>query len=333
MKSFWPALCVLASINNAHADVRADIGGIAATIEANFYDPVRAKQIANDLRRDAEQGRYADFTDREAFARELTRQLRKVDGHFGVRAREPQTQEQRPPRRRPPPDSQSNYGFGRIELLPGNIGYIELPHTAHFDVNDRNAPARLAADAALSRVRGADAVIIDVRNNGGGSPAMVGYLVSAFVPADANVYNTFHRRDGTDTERPAIPYSKPMLDVPLYVLTNRGCASAAESIAYTLQQAKRAQIVGERSAGAANPGASFAAPNGYSVFIATGTPRNPISGRNWEGTGVTPDVQVDESQALVRAQELALERILAKANGAARKDAQSALDALRSQKR
>jgi len=333
MKPLCVALCIVASINGATADTRADIEGIAATIEANYFDPVRAKQIAADLRRDAEQGRYAHLTDREAFAKELTQQLRKVDGHFGVRVRGSQTQEKRRPPRVESPDSRTNYGFKRVERLPGNIGYIELPYAAHFDVEDRNAPARRAANAALSIVRDADAVIIDLRNNGGGSPAMVGYLVSAFVPANANVYNTFHRRDGTDTERPPIPYESPMVDVPVYVLINRGSASAAEAIAYTLQVAKRAQIVGERSAGAANPGASFQSPHGYSVFVATGSPRNPISGRNWEGTGVTPDVRVDERNALWRAQELALERILTKASGAARTDAQAALDSLRSQKR
>jgi hypothetical protein len=169
-----------------------------------------------------------------------------------------------------------------------------------------------------------------VRRNGGGAPSMVGYLVSAFVAAQADVYNTFYSREDTASERPKIPYPSPRLDVPLYVLTSGRTGSAAEAIAYTLQAAKRAQVVGERSGGAANPGAAFPTPQGYDVFIATGSPRNPITGRNWEGVGVTPDVEVSNERALPRARELALEKILAgPIAGASRTDTQWALEALR----
>jgi hypothetical protein len=178
--------------------------------------------------------------------------------------------------------------------------------------------------------RDADAFILDLRNNGGGGPSMVGYLVSAFVDPNANVYNTFHSRAGTESEAPAQKYPAPMLSIPLYVLTSGRTGSAAESIAFTLQSAKRAQIVGERSAGAANPGEMFRTPQGYGVFIATGSPRNPINQRNWERDGVKPDVEITAARALDRAQELALERVLAgSVAGAARTDAQWALDALR----
>jgi C-terminal processing protease CtpA/Prc len=257
-----------------------------------------------------------------------------LDGHLGVRWLGDDAQTQATPRRRrsEPPEGRVNYGFKRIERLPGNVVYIELPYTAHIDFKDPRSAAKHAADAALTLTHEADAVIIDVRNNGGGSPTMVGYIVSAFIDAKANVYNTFHPRKGPVlSERPETPYGAPMTNVPLFVLVNGGTASAAESIAFTLQTAKRATVVGTRTAGAANPGASFDTASGYSVFVATGSPRNPINGRNWEGVGVQPDVQTSDEHALARAQELALEKVLSgPIAGEERKDAQTALEAIRS---
>jgi hypothetical protein len=227
-------------------------------------------------------------------------------------------------------DRRASYGFRRVERLPGNIGYIDLSFAANIDFTDKDSPARRAADAALALVRGADAIILDLRQNGGGSPAMVGYLVSAFVEPGKDVYNVFHSRTGTESERPDVAYADPMLTVPLYVLTSARTASAAEAIAYTLQTCGRAKIVGERSAGAANPGMLFRTPQGFAIFVSTGSPRNPRNDRNWEGEGVQPDIEASDARALVRAQVVALERVLSGSiAGFERIDAQWALDALR----
>jgi hypothetical protein len=214
--------------------------------------------------------------------------------------------------------------------LPGNIGYIDLSYAANIDFADKNSPARRAADNALALMHGADAVILDLRQNGGGSPAMVGYLVSAFVEPNKDVYNVFHSRTGTESERPDVAYPEPMLTVPLYVLTSARTASAAESIAYTLQTCGRAKIIGERSAGAANPGMMFRTAQGFAIFVSTGSPRNPLNDRNWESDGVRPDIETSDARALLRAQGVALEGVLSgPIAGFERVDAQWALDALR----
>src|SRR5690606_41154168 len=124
------------------------------------------------------------------------------------------------------------------------------------------------------------------RGNRGGSPAMVGYLASAFVARGADIFNTFHSRDVAHSEAPADWYHAPRPTVPLYVVVNGHTGSAAESFAYTLQQAGRATVVGETSGGAANPGGPVPTPGGLEVFVPTGSPVNPFSGGNWEGTGV-----------------------------------------------
>jgi C-terminal processing protease CtpA/Prc len=192
----------------------------------------------------------------------------------------------------------NDHGIREARILPGNIGYLSLGQFAHFEFADSDQPARRAIDAALQRLSGTRAMIIDLRGNRGGSPHMVGYLVSAFTPPGANIYNTFHSRDGTRSEAPQERYATPRLDVPLYVLIDAGTGSAAESSAYTLKNAKRATVVGEPSGGAANPGAEMAAGAGYRVFVPTGSPKSPITGTNWESVGVTPDVKASSQTAL-----------------------------------
>jgi C-terminal processing protease CtpA/Prc len=145
---------------------------------------------------------------------------------------------------------------------------------------------------------------------------MVGYLMSAFTKPNATIYDVIHYRAGTESERPAQLYPHPRLDIPLYVLTSGRTASAAEAMAYELQAAGRAVVVGEVSSGAANPGGEFPAGEGFNVFISIGTPVNPLTRGNWEGKGVDPDVHVPADAALHRAQVLALEEVLARQGSA-----------------
>jgi hypothetical protein len=118
----------------------------------------------------------------------------------------------------------------------------------------------------------------------------------------------------------------------LYVLISGRTASAAESTAYTLQAAHRATIVGSTSVGAANPGGEFPLDDGFNLFVSTGTPVNPLTGRNWEGVGVTPDVRADPERALEHAEILALETVLARnSSSAAALDTRWTLEALRAE--
>lgn len=314
----------------SHAEPRTDVDSIAALIESKYFDPERGKTIADDLRKAATNGAFDRYSEPGDLAVELSRRLRALDGHFNVQWSATEPPQPRSSSGSALPESRSNYGFARVERLPGNVAYIDLTYAAHIVFTDKDSASRRAADAALALCHDADAVIIDLRRNGGGSPAMVGYVVSAFVEPAADVYNSFHSRQGVTSERPQQTYAKPMLSVPLYVLTSGRTGSAAESIAFTLQSAGRAVVVGERSGGAANPGARFRTEQGYSVFISTGSPRNPLNGSNWEGDGVKPDVNVAVESAVHRAHELALEKVLSGSiEGASRKDAQWMLDALR----
>lgn len=299
---------------------------IATLIDNNYFDATKARQIAEDLRAAAQAGRFDTLVDPRDLAAGLTVRLQPLDHHFLVTWSPPapapaQTKtaatagagaETVPEMSLEESQRRSGYGFRRVEMLPGAIGYIAMSVFADFSFAKPDEPARRAADAALELVSSADAVILDLRDNGGGSPTMVGYIVSAFTAPNTNIYNSFRHRDSNDSEHPKESYPSPRPEVPLFVLISGRSASAAESTAYTLQAAKRAIIVGEASAGASNPGGDFPAGDGFAIFVSTATAINPITGTNWESVGVKPDVAVDPRKALEVAERLAFEKILAR---------------------
>ena len=333
---------------------RETADAVAGRIRDLYFDPAAGDRIADGLEADSAAGAFDTLTDPRDLAAALSRRLRPLDAHFSVAfdpsapagpgpGRGPQRVRRDPsappppgageagPRPAPsgnPPEARGHYGFRKVEILPGNVGYIDLRQFSNIDFGNPADPARRAADAALSFVADTDAVIFDLRDNGGGAPSMVGYLTSAFTPANAPIYNIFHSREGTESEAPAVFYPTPRLEVPVYVLISGRTGSAGEAFPYTLQGARRATIVGEASAGAANPGGMVPVGGGFAVFISQGSPKNPNTGGNWEGTGVVPDVAAPWDQALTRAHTLALEAIVASDSG--RTDAAWALQAMTS---
>lgn len=305
------------------AEPRAVSAQVADTIEREYFDPARAASIAAGLRSAAARGEFDAITHPQELASALTSALKPHDGHFNVRWQEG---EGAAPRPRPPFDAaRGNFGIRQVQVLPGNVGYLDLRLFADFDFDQPDPPARRAIDAALQLLAHADVLVVDLRDNGGGSPAMVGYLASAFVAPGRDIYNTFHSRGGADSEAPVQAYASPRPALPLYVLVSGRTGSAAEAFAYTLQQAGRATVVGEVTAGAANPGRPYPVGEGFSVFVANGSPVNPITGDNWEGRGVQPDVAIESAGALDAATRLALQALVAQGAG---DDARWALEAL-----
>ncbi len=303
----------LARQAEATAAPRIVVGEIAAAIRDTYFDPAKAEVIAAALEAEAAAGRYDGLSDPRDLETALTTRLEPYDQHFSVgrpapsspaRVMSATTSSGLAPVPFPVVAARQGQGFRAVQILPGNVGLIEMRFFADFDGADD--PARKQIDAALQLVSAADAVIFDLRNNGGGSPAMVGYLVSAFVGPDVDVYNRFRSRDGESSEAPNQPYAAPRVDVPVYVLISGRTGSAAEAFAYTLQAARRAVIVGETSGGAANPGGPVFTRSGYRVFISTGSPTNPLTGANWEQVGVRPDVAVPAEEALTTAWKAAL---------------------------
>jgi hypothetical protein len=288
---------------------------VADLIEDNYFDAGQGHAIAASLRAAAQAGEFDTLRQPRDLATGLTFLLHPLDHHFRVVVsngadRRWQGNATSDLIDASATERRSAYGFRRVEMLPGAIGYIDLQSFAYLSASKRDDPARAMADAALHLLHDANAIIIDLRDNVGGSSDMAAYLVSAFMAPGSDVYDVIHWRNGTDSERPVLPYPRPRVDVPLYLLISARTASAAEAAAYTLHAIGRAVIVGQTSAGAANVGGIFPVAESLGVFIPIGTPINPITRSNWEGRGVVPDVVVPAEAALPNAEQLGLEKAL-----------------------
>lgn len=200
-----------------------------------------------------------------------------------------------------------HHGLAELRILPGNIRYLKI--TAFEWVSDETGQAY---DDAMRFLKAGDAVIIDLRGNGGGSSEAVQYLVSHFLKA-GTLEITFLQA-GREPVQTRVLDNLPagrMIGKPLYVLVDQGSASAAESFAYDVQQFKLGKLVGASTAGAANNNDFVPVPPGFMLSVSTGRPVHPISKANWEGTGIVPDVVTPPAQALDQAHALALKALAA----------------------
>ena len=288
----------------------------ARTLRDHYVFPDMGEKMASLLEANAAAGRYDHITQPTQLARMLTDDLQTVchDKHLRVRRRlpvvrgsQPTEEEHRARERR------GNFGFVRTEVLPGNIGYIK------FNGFSGAEDASAAAAAAMAFVERCDALIFDVRENGGGSPRMIEFLCSYLFPPGTHL-NSFKDRDGSETGRTTthdrIPGKKFADDLPVYVLTSSYTFSAAEEFTYNLQQTKRATIVGETTGGGAHPVNISALNRQFEISIPFQRAENPISKTNWEGTGIVPEIKVAAGSALEAAQADALQRMGSRARSA-----------------
>jgi hypothetical protein len=289
------------------------VTGIITELERAYVFPDVAKRMGAALRERAANGQYDGITSSKAFAETVTADLQAVshDKHLHVRYSYEAIPE-RKDEEEPSPDDIArrqaearwmNYGFERVERLPGNVGLLVL--NAFMDPAD----AAATAVAAMDFLSGTDALVIDLRRNGGGSPEMI-QLLSTYLFEQRKHLNDLYWRDGDRTEQywtlPYVPGRRFGPDKPVYILTSSYTFSAAEEFTYNLKNLKRATIVGETTGGGAHPGGPARLTPHFFVWIPRGRAINPVSRTNWEGTGVAPDVAVPAPEALKNAQAAAL---------------------------
>jgi C-terminal processing protease CtpA/Prc len=224
----------------------------------------------------------------------------------------------------------NNYGFQEVKILDGNIGYLKLSGFFHVDEE-----AGATAQAAMNLLSNADALIIDLRQNGGGSPSMI-QLISSYLFGTEPVHlNSFYYRPADQhTQTWTLPYvpGKRRPDIDVYVLTSSRTFSAAEEFSYNLLNLKRATLVGETTGGGAHPGGTRIATDRFTVWVPTGRAINPITNTNWEGTGVKPHIEVSSNEALDMARIKALETLMEKSDSNELFSLQWAVDGLRAEK-
>lgn len=296
------------------ADRAAIIDSVSATLSRIYVFPDVARKMEAAARKKLKSGGYDAITSARQFADVLTADMMEIchDGHFGIRY-----MAEIPPNRDSLTDEQQaaylaqlkrdNFGFRKVERLPGNIGYVDF---RQFVGAEYAAPTAIAA---MNFLGNCDAIIFDLRQNGGGEPSMIQLLTSYLLPQSTHL-NSFYVRQSDSIQQfwTSAWVPGPRLEkADVYVLTSHFTFSGAEEFSFNIKNLKRGTIVGEVTGGGAHPVSEFHFANlHFGVRVPFGRAINPISGTNWEGVGVKPDVEVPADQALTVARTMALKKLI-----------------------
>ncbi|HEY5936546.1 MAG TPA: S41 family peptidase, partial [Kofleriaceae bacterium] len=290
------------------------LDAIAAKLNELYVFPDVAKKMEQALREHQKQGAYDAVPESRAFAELLTEQLRAVsrDKHLRVNfmpmvlpADEPKEPSAADKERMRAQLERINCGFDKVERIDGNIGYVKFNMFAEAELCGPKATEMLGS---LGDV---DALIFDLTDNGGGHPDMVAFVSSYLFAKRTHLNDIYDRKENKTTQywtKPEVG-GKKFATQPVYVLTSNRTFSGAEEFSYNLKNLKRATIVGETTGGGAHPTMGVRVDDHFMIGVPFARAINPITKKNWEGTGVEPDVKVPAAQALDTAKKLAAEKI------------------------
>jgi len=313
--------CMLASAQGTPARLTepertAVVAKLADILTEKYVFPDTGRNMADLIRGNLQAGLYTPLERPEEFAQKLTEDVRSVshDKHLGVvynpdwgwLSWSSEVNEAEQKRLEDRWSRIENFGFSEVRILPGNIGYLKL------DYFSNKPDAFPAAVGAMAFLAGSDALVFDLRENGGGDSTMIQVITSFLFDGEPKHLNSFYYREEDRIEQSwTLPYvpGKRMPDVPVYVLTSERTFSGAEEFSCDLKNLKRATIVGETTGGGAHPVKRERIDGEFWVSVPFARAVNPISNTNWEGTGVEPDVKVPAQEALDTALTLALEKL------------------------
>lgn len=294
------------------------IDAMIKEMHSSYVFPEQAKKVEAVIRQHQKKGAYDTITSAEKLSSTLTEHVfaQTKDKHLRMFYSE------RPlpvePKDKKPTAEQlaqrlagmksQNFGVEKVERLPFNIGYLDLRGFA---------PAKEAAEtlsAAMTLVANTDALIIDLRKNGGGDPDTVTLLASYLLDERTHMTDIYYR-EGDRTEQmwssEVVPGARFGQKKDVYVLTSKHTFSAAEDFSYALKGLKRITVVGETTGGGAHPGDVKRLDEHFAMFVPNGRSIGPLTKSNWEGVGVTPDVSVTAEDALKTAQIAILKKLSA----------------------
>jgi len=308
---------------------QAIVDEISTLLNKNYIFADTAKKMEDVLRGRLKNGDFNKLTGAQEFAQAVSGTLSMVskDKHLGfafnpemaadMRRIMGQSEEEarRVRERRLQAARRNNFGFRKVERLAGNIGYLDFRSFASPD------QAGATAIAAMNFLAYCDAIIVDLRQNGGGEPAQIQLISSYFFPEPAHLNDLYYRAmDRTENywTLPYVPGPKPV-NADLYILTSTFTFSGAEEFTYNMKNLKRATVIGETTGGGAHPTDAMVVQENFILRVPIGRAINPYSKTNWEGTGVAPDIAVSAAQAFDRAYTMAVEKLAAKASDPQRK--------------
>ena len=272
---------------------------VDSLIENKYVIAEKAKVFADEFRQRCAAGVYDSLVDARAFGERVTADLQTIthDNHNTFRTIESSDVGEkaesnlRHPVRYYRIRMKEHTGFTKLEWIDGRIGYLEL---RRFNLLSE---AKEMLGVAMKFLAGANAIIVDLRENGGGSGD---YLSSYFLPHPTQLTGSYYR-EGNELQESWTSRNiegERMLDVPLFVLTSKKTFSAAESFAYDMKVRKRATLVGDSTKGGAHDVGYFKIDDQFEMYLSIGRGVNPVTNTNWEGIGVVPDIFVPASAAL-----------------------------------
>jgi hypothetical protein len=299
------------------------VDSVASLAATNYVFPDTGRMVAEHLRSRARAGVYDGVAGMARLADRLTADMQKVNGdrHLyvdytagGARGSGGPQIMMRRPGDAVAPDvltqaRRLNYEIPRVERLAGNVGYLAVQNLSSVGSEE----AYRIIDAAMAFVERTDAMIIDLRQTRGGEPRMSDYVASYFFgPDSVRTLSSYSRSTNQTWERwtrRVTGKSRP--DIPVFVLAGPGTASGAEDLAFIFKQTGRGTLVGERTAGAGRLTRIFPVGDGFSASISGGRTYDPRTGKEWERTGIGPDIDAPVDDALVTAHAAALAKIAA----------------------
>jgi hypothetical protein len=302
---------------NIDARMQAEIiDSVTQALNEIYVFPDVAKKMEKYLRQQYKKQAYKNITSLTEFAQKLTEDLRQIshDKHLWVRFASDEllaqflgdTLTDEAKRKELEEKRRDNFCFKEVKILEGNVGYVDL--RCFSDAMD----AGPTAIAAMNFLANTDAVIFDLRQNGGGSPSMIQLICSYLFPEPV-LLNTFYIRKTDSTQQFWTQASVPgprMTNTDIYVLTSGATFSAAEEFTYDLKNMHRATILGDTTGGGAHPNDIRPFPSlNVGMSLPYGRAVNPVTGTNWEGVGVSPDIVVPQEQALDVAHLEALKKL------------------------
>lgn len=302
-------------------DVRNQtIDQLESALRDRYVFPDVAEKAIKSVRDNQKSGAYDSLTEGPEFAKALSEHLNSVckDAHLRVRYSPevlPVRKERSTPSKAEIEQAEkytrlSNSNFEKVERLVGNIGYLKF--NGFTDGADMERPCK----AAFEFLADTDALIIDLRQNGGGSPDGVRHICSYLFDEKPVHLNDLYFRGSAKPQEfwtlKKVP-GKRYIGKAVYILVSKRTGSGAEEFTYNLKNLKRATILGENTWGGANPGGVVRLNDHFAVFVPVGRAVNPITKTNWEGTGVDPDIRIDPADALKQAHVRAIEKLLAAA--------------------
>lgn len=311
---FWA--CLFSSTNAfsqnlSKKEIASTVASIANLIDENYVFASKGKAISKHLVQEYKKGKFNQIKDWEMLGDELTTCLQSFshDGHLYVKNDPKKVKELLEPNNEITKTDSSiqsaydpfyygtaaiekNFGFREIKILDGNFGYIKL---SKINISEKSLPVLYATMQFIANTK---ALIIDLRDNSGGGSDVGAAFESFFLPKGILLLE-FKTRNGVSEVSKTVPWlTEKKFDNPVFIIVNKRTASAAEAFAFSLQNNKRAVIIGQQSAGAANMNSWYVVNDHIYLSVSTASPTIPGTEESWEQKGVQPNHVVESGKEM-----------------------------------